>query len=287
MNIDAAIHEFLLACDADGFTLATLRWYRSLLARFAESYSGPVNEVTTHQLREYLVNLRKLDYSKDTISAHTRALHRFFAWASNEYTMSNPMCPIKYPRAPQPQPRAASMEDIQAMFQVAENTRDRAILAFLLDTGCRAGGLCKLRPIDLDIREKRALVTEKGDKTRAVIFTEFTAQYLWDWITERYSVETLFYNLETLQPLTPSGLYQLLRRLARRAKVQGRFNPHSLRHTFAREYIIAGGDLATLSRLLGHRDVSTTVNHYAIFTDREIREKHEKYSPVKKLRKVE
>lgn len=42
-------------------------------------------------------------------------------------------------------------------------------------------------------------------------------------------------------------------------------------------------DLATLAKLLGHRDVSTTVNHYAIFTDTEVREKHEQYSPVKKL----
>ncbi len=106
-------------------------------------------------------------------------------------------------------------------------------------------------------------------------------------MSHRHGVEVVFYNLETLQPLTRNGLYQVLRRMARRAGVKGRFNPHSLRHTFAREYIRAGGDLATLSKLLGHRDVSTTVSHYAVFTDREIAEKHEKYSPARKLRQCD
>ncbi|MEO8606754.1 MAG: tyrosine-type recombinase/integrase [Chloroflexota bacterium] len=85
------------------------------------------------------------------------------------------------------------------------------------------------------------------------------------------------------RPLPIAGVF-FLRRIAHRAGVQDHFNPHSFRHLFAKEYILTGGDLATLSRLMGHRDVSTTVAHYTILTDSDLREKHELYSPVTKLK---
>jgi site-specific recombinase XerD len=195
---------------------------------------------------------------------------------------------IRYPEKFQPKPKATHLETVRLMLEMAGNgemgIRNRAIILFLLDTGCRAGGICGLRTRDIDLSERRALVTEKGNKTRSVTFTSLTAQAVREWLLVRKPAPTLFYNITTLEPLTPSGLLQLLRRIARRAGIRDRFNPHSFRHLFAKEYILAGGDLATLSKLLGHRDVSTTVSHYTIFTDSDLREKHELYSPVTKLK---
>ena len=39
-------------------------------------------------------------------------------------------------------------------------------------------------------------------------------------------------------------------------------NFHSLRHTFATRCIEAGVDVKTLSEILGHSDVKTTLNRY-------------------------
>jgi hypothetical protein len=154
---------------------------------------------------------------------------------------------------------------------------------FVLDTGCRAAGLCGLRVGDLDIPGRRAFVTEKGNKTRAVIFTSLTAKLLRDWIRIRETGPNVFYNMRTLKALTTSGLYQLFVRLGKEAGVKGHCHPHSFRHLFATSYLLRGGDIATLSKLLGHRDISTTLNNYISFTDRETRDKHEKYSPVAML----
>jgi len=161
--------------------------------------------------------------------------------------------------------------------------RNRAILAFLLDTGCRAAGLCGLRLSDLSLDSNRGVVTEKGKKTRAVIFTFQTSELLRKWLEVSKSDTYVFYDFDTFAPLKPNGLYQLTRRLAKKANVKGRFNPHSFRHLFSKHYVMNGGDVASLSKILGHRDVSTTVNHYVVFTDRELHEKHEQYSPAKML----
>ena len=291
--IPIAVNEFILSCEAEGLADTTIRWYRSILNTFqAFRLPNSVEEVTAHDIRLFLSHLREQDYKPDTVNDYTRALHRFWKWAAAEYEFKNPMSNIRYPQPPKAkEPKTASMEDIIAMFEAAEGgmaiARDRAILAFALDTGARAEGICKALISDLDMDQRSILVTEKGRKTRAVVFTKVTAALLSDWIAARRPVPHLFYNLDTFDPLTRSGLLQLFKRLGRRAGVKGRVNPHSFRHTFGKEYVKAGGDIFTLARIMGHSDVNTTAQHYAVFNSEEVAASHEKYSPIHQLIKGE
>jgi integrase/recombinase XerD len=68
-----------------------------------------------------------------------------------------------------------------------------------------------------------------------------------------------------------------------RAGVTGPHNPHAFRHAFAREYLLNGGDTATLAEILGHTDPSVTRRYYAIFTIEDLRHPHHLYSPAQKL----
>lgn len=288
MTVDSAIAEFIKACQADGLSKNTTDWYIALLGRFGAAYgSVPLRDVSASDMRTYIIGIDH-EYDNDsTRAAHRRALHRFWKWCSVEYNILNPMRNIAYPKVPQQPPHAADLDDLIAMFNAAGDglagDRDRAMLAFLIDTGCRSMGLYTLTPANLDLENRRAFVTEKGGKSRAVRFIVATAVILSIWMDRREPVDTVFYNLNTLGPLTRSGVYRAMRRLALRAGVKGRYNPHSIRHTFAHEYIKAGGDLARLSKLLGHRDVKTTIDHYLLFVDQEIDEAHQRYSPGRKL----
>jgi site-specific recombinase XerD len=186
-------------------------------------------------------------------------------------------------------PKAADMRDISRLFEVTEDDatgkRNRAMLAFLADTGCRAGGLVSLELSNLDMEEHRAILHEKGGRQRLVVFTNFTGNLLQQWLQVRPPTPYVFVNLRTYEPLTVNGLAQMLKRLRQRAGVVGRTNPHSFRHAFAREYLKAGGDLATLSRIMGHSDVATTAAHYAIFTQDELAARHEQLSPMTKIKR--
>mgnify|MGYP000979665886 CR=1 FL=1 len=302
MNLDKAAREFLIAQSADGRTAATLRWYRVLIAEMPGAVirwlsSRGVHElerVTTNDLRLYIVWLRAqvsertgAPHSESTTNSYIRALHRFFSWCAVEYDKPNPMKGIRFPKEPEQKPKAIDLEDVTKMLATcgedASGLRNRALMLFLLDTGARAGGVCGLLVEDIDLVNRRARVTEKGGKERIVVFTAFTASALENWAVQRAGAPYFFYNLETFQKLTPDGLRRILLNIARRAKVTGRVNPHSFRHAFAREYLLAGGDLATLSKLMGHRDVKTTASNYAVFTDPELADRHEQFSPVKKL----
>lgn len=287
-SVRQAVEEFLRSCEADGFSPATISWYRSLLAVYVEQHGHRLlAAVSTTEMRTYLISLKERYASPDTLSAHNRALHRFWGWCVEEYGVSNPMRSIRYPRKPEPKPKAIDADDVAAMFRSCGDdpagVRNRALLAFLWDTGCRAGGLLGLKTDDVQLYAHRALVTEKGRRTRVVVFTEFTATLLQEWYAIGKPTEWVFYNMDTQAQLTASGLRGILRRIARRAHVTGRVNPHSFRHGFAREYLDAGGDMNSLSKLMGHRDVSTTLAHYIYFTAKEVAAKHELLSPVKKL----
>lgn len=219
--------------------------------------------------------------------------HRSSPWSPAEGEIElNPTRRIKTPQPTQREPKAIDFQDFRALLETTHDEspvarRDRAILLFLADTGCRVSGLCNLGVRDLDFGRRLAMVKEKGSKSGLVPFsdlTEASLQALADHPTDR-SGALVFFGLGNAATgrLSPNGVRQTLRRRARLAGVTGRVNPHSLRHGFAREYLLSGGALATLADLFGHSSVEVTKSCYAIFTIGELQKKHQQRSPMARL----
>jgi integrase/recombinase XerD len=253
-----------------------------MLSTFHE-YMGeqPIADITTSALRRYIVALRESDYAPDSVYAYIKALHALFRWAADEYGIVNPMRHIAYPKQPNAKmPRRARDEDIIRMLQSCgddpQGRRDRAIIGFLTDTGCRAGGLVGLTMDRLDVEQRRAFVMEKGERTRPVFFSVETAEFLTDWIAVRHEAApaAVFYNLRTRRQLTSNGLLEILRRLGRTAGVTGPVNPHAFRHRFGINFMLAGGDSGVLQQMMGHRDIETTVSRYGKFGEQELATAH-------------
>lgn len=316
MIIEQAVQEFLLAREAEGLSPETIKTYASILRQIADRLRGKhVDVITTNDIRTYLAELRAQGtrykaspqrpevpgpLSIETLRSRIRQLKVFFNWCEVEYelaSVSNPMHKIKLPRSPQHAPKAIDLADLERMLDaVAEpsiqDVRDRALILFLADTGARAGGVCSLTPDRLDLDRGLAIVYEKGDRARAVPFTRITATALTDWLNVRPpEAKTVFCALGPAVAakshggiLTPNGLYQILKRIAKRAGIAGRFNPHSFRHGFAREYLRNGSNLPAVAKILGHRNPSTTMNFYSIFDIAELATLHERYSPVTHLK---
>lgn len=240
--------------------------------------------VTTHTLRVYIVHLRQ-NHTDHTVSDNMRVLHRFWRWCEREYGIVNPMRNVKYPTVPKVvAPPTVHRDHITAMFDACgggvQGKRDKAILAFLLDTGARASGVVGLTSDRLDMRNRTALITEKGKKSRLVAFHHITAEIIQQWLDVRANVQPVFYNLRNYEHMLPGGLQQLMKRLAKRAGIEGRVNPHAWRHTFAREYLARGGNAASLQQLMGHADVETTLAIYGTYTLSDALETHERFSPA-------
>ncbi len=74
----------------------------------------------------------------------------------------------------------------------------------------------------------------------------------------------------------------LIKRLARKANVEERWNPHAWRHGFAREWLMSEGDMASLQDSLGHSDIQVT-KMYSPYTLPDLQKKHQLHSPIARL----
>lgn len=305
MLINEALEDFLLSCKANRLSGKTIQWYSSLLTDFAEYFQGQVlADIPARHIREYIVALqgRNQRYSEAkqkpiqagglsnaSVSGHIRALHAFWRWCAREYDLKNPMANIKRPKIEVSTPKVIDKRDFVKLFNATGNnetgTRDRALLAFLLDTGCRLGGLIDLEINRLNLQRRQAIVYEKGNKSRIVVFTAYTAALLEMWLEVRISDSKKVFTSLTKQRggLTMEGVHQALKRLKARAGVTGRINPHAFRHRFAVEYLTNGGDDITLAKLLGHENVNTTKKMYSNFTITELAALHEQRTPLRRL----
>ncbi len=308
MLLDQAVNDFILSCEADGLSPATVKWYRSILGVWLLKSGGcELTALDVQAMRSYIVLLRervayldapqkpasKRKLAGASVDSHITALHAFWAWCEREYGIPNPMAGIRHPKRRNEEPKAITPRDFVKLvkatgqFSQKAGVRDRALLVFLADSGARLSEVVTLTLDNLDVNAGRALVYGKGCKTRVVVFTRMTARFLLAWLAVRRSrSDKVFTSVNCpFEGLSSNGIEQILKRLKHQAKVTGRANPHSFRHAFAREYLKNGGDMVTLARLLGHADVNTTASAYAIFSQDELAELHEKYSPLKGMLK--
>lgn len=299
------IEQFLLAKEVDGKATGTIRRYRMFLGAFAAKTGDmPLAAITATTIRTFISDLRKAEshhsgakivsgpVSEQTTAGYLRDLRTFFNWCVREDLIeqrANPMRNIKVPGLRQPDEiKAITVESWTKLMAATEENqmgkRDRAILTFLLDTGCRAGGVVHLTPENLFIDRSYAIVHEKGQQTRAVPFSTHTADYLREWLKVRPKHATnVFCAVSDKikgQPLTTSGLGQIFKRLKKKAGITGRVNPHSFRHAFAREVATASGDIALTSRLLGHSQIGVTMSFYARYTFEEDARQFARFSPL-------
>jgi integrase/recombinase XerD len=297
MLLSEAIERLAIATRANSRTQRTVQSYREKLGHLVRFLGDvEVESITTDDLRRYIVYMKdERQLSKFTVHTRAAAVRRLFNWLEQEGRMPhNPFDRIKLKTPKRTEPKSIEWDDFLALLKTTEGNsvldiRDRAVLMFLADTGCRVGGLLGLKVDDLDLERRRAVVTEKCDKTRLVFFRETTARALAAWLEVRPQDKGawLFVSFKgKCEELTISGVRHLLEGRGERAGCEGPVNAHAFRHGFARHFLLSGGDLGTLADLMGHSTVAVTKDYYGIFTADELAAKHERHSPIAQLEAV-
>jgi len=275
--------ETFIALQEGHLSERTVVWYRFYLRPLVEHLGGrEIASLRPPDIHEYyrLLRQRAEQNSDYSLFNFARAARRFFRWArEEEYIERNLARRLPLPRVPKPDPKGISDDDLRILLKAAQdNPRDYAILLFLADTGARLGGVASLTLDRLEIERRRAIVLEKGKggkKARVVFFGQTTADALRKWLDVRADTGD-----DRVFLLSGDGIYQILKRLARRTGIKGRWNPHSFRHAFARRLLSNGASLGVVSHLMGHSTVNVTVDYYARFAYDELQEFHDKYSTL-------
>jgi site-specific recombinase XerD len=308
LNLETLIQGFALSCQTEGKSSRTVDWYGCFLDRFHDflDKSGlPVNiaEVTKDHIRQFIQYLQteaRTPYkdkhlSPATVQGYVRCLKVFFSWAKREdYVETNPMAMIPVPKAPTRVVNAFNTEQVAKLIDVCHKTngcgyRNMVIMLLMLDCGIRVSELVSIDLDDVDLTEGYIRIRRaKGGRERIVPIGSLVQKSMWNYIhrsrpqplTEK--VTGVFLTDDGL-PLTKSGVQQMLRRCGKRAGLAGvRCSPHTFRHTFAKHYLLNGGDIFSLQKILGHLGLASVRVYLNLFAA-DIKKQHQRFSPVDNL----
>lgn len=243
---------------------ATVRLYGQSVefyARWLEEHgkAPTVDRLTRREVVDWLADLNETREAT-TVRTRYRGLHRFCGWLVDEEEIrANPMVGVALPSVKdRPVPIVTDAELTSLVKACAGKDfaarRDLALIRVLLDCGVRVSELCGLpamAPANLDAG--MLLVHGKGGKIRPVYFGPRTAQALDRYLRIRSAsrwahLDALF--LSQRGAMTPDGVRDAVRRRGESAGIAN-LHPHRFRHTYAHDFLMAGGQERDLKRLAG------------------------------------
>lgn len=285
-----------------------------------ESMISTVQEITTENVDNYLkftkergkysyvsddrtVSLNYPDARKDfgkqisdaTINNYIRNMKVFFNYCvDRKYIKASPMEKINFIKAKRKMKDEITDLEFKALVKAINITvfseyRDYTIIQLIFDTGMRLTETLNLKLEDIDIERRTILIPaeiNKGKKDRYVFFSNTMATILRKWLQykDRYCTSNWLFPTKKGTIITASNFERNFRQYKDRAGIMKVITPHGLRNNFAKRFILSGGDIFMLSKILGHSSVTVTEQAYLDVTMTDIRKSYQRYSPLENMR---
>ena len=255
----------------------------------------PISILTTDGLeRDYRKYLTNLGVNEQTIAAYFRAYRAIAYFAMEEGWIPRRKISIKQPEPPIK--NCYTDDEIKRLVRKPKTddfleNRNWVMVNYFLATGNRVSSVADLRIGDVDLDEGYITVNRQknGKPTRIPLVKKITRilrAYIDDYRTEVNGVpvglnEPLFCNLYG-EKLSENGIKKAIANYNRSRNVE-KTSVHLFRHTFAKKWIIDGGDLLQLEKMLGQSSLKM-VQHYSNLYASDIKEQAEKHAVITKTR---
>ncbi|MHB1525227.1 MAG: tyrosine-type recombinase/integrase [Candidatus Dormibacteria bacterium] len=276
MQIRSAADEYLTYLAVDrARSPETIRAYATDLDQAMTFWEGlrtipeAMSDLTKDLVRAYQRHLGQAGLALSSRARRLQALRGFLRYGLREGWLSDDLgSHIDIPRVAPPLPKPLSTEDARRLlaYDVSSDEpalRDRALIHFLLSTGCRISEALAVNRSDLN-PEGRLVVRGKGSKERMVHLTPAAMTSIRGYLAARHDREpALFLNYDAHSKvrggrrLTSSGARHIVRKLRVGAGVEGLRSPHVLRHTTATELLTITGNVRLVQEVLGHTNLNT------------------------------
>ena len=243
------------------------------------------------ELSGFLSFLRESGLAPPSIARHLVALKTFYRFLRlEERVETSAVDLLSSPALWERIPQVLSPEGVEKLLAAPQPQerfflRDKAILETMYATGSRASEVVGLKLQDLFLDSRFCKCHGKGGKQRVIPLG-------------RQAVNAVRSYLDKLRPrlvrtapdapwvfvsrggkaLTREMLWILVKKYVRRAGLNSRVSPHTLRHSFATHLLAGGADLRTVQELLGHASIQTT-QHYTHVDRERLKAIHRQFHP--------
>ena len=274
--------SFIDTKQLEGRSENTLNYYKLMIEKLLMSFDKPLQNVTTNDIREWLILYKETGVSNVTVNNVRRIFNSFFSWLeAEEYILRNPMRRIHRVKEEYQIKKPYSEWEIERLrVYLKDEVRDRAIFELLLSTGMRLSELVGLNRGDVDFSEREILVFGKGAKQRIVYFDDKTSLFLQTYLESRSDDNPALFvhqkrNGDSYERLGKSGVGTLIRLWGKNTGIDD-VHPHRFRRTMATRALRAGMPIEQIQVLLGHSSIETT-RIYAKVNQDDVKYAHRKY----------
>lgn len=232
-----------------GFSPLTVRNYSFFVNKFLIYAQKPAAEVTSEDAKNYLGHLFD-SKSKNTIMLASAAL-KFFYVEVLKKDFGNLRLPKKEKRLPE----VLRPDEVQALIGSADTEKSRLMISLLYSSGLRVSELVNLKVSEVNFADNIGWVRRgKGAKDRMFVLSSTLGQGLQSYLSGRENQ----YLFSKEKPLTTRNVQKIIKLTSKRAGINKRVTPHTLRHSFATHLLEQGTDIRKIQVLLGHSSLNTT-----------------------------
>jgi len=300
------IDDFVMAKTVEGKTKDTIEFYRSNLYRFIwwlehEGLQLTLRALDTGNIRHFLYYIQtepvrfgglstasRRQAGQATVDAYWRSLQSLCKWLVREGVIKeqdNPIKRVERPKQPKMMIPDIPKQDLIAMFNELstgefKDKRNKAFLLILLDTGARLRECLELTTDKVNIDEGILKLFGKGQKERLVRISDLTKTALNSYMACRPNGDAALWLKEDGKPLSESAVKTFFRTLHRKYPHIAKLSAHVFRHTFAVNFLRAGGDPFSLQMTGGWTDLEMPRQYAASLRQEDALKVHEKASPV-------
>jgi site-specific recombinase XerD len=276
-------------------TIANYDHYLTRLIDFAGDVQ--VSDIDAELIRKWRLWLNRLgtntsdELGKVTQNYHLIALRSFMKFCAKRDIPALPADKIELARTHRKQVTFLSQDEVERLFVQPElNTiigiRDRAILELLFSSGLRVSELVGLDKDHINLKRREFMVRGKGQKDRPIFISPEAAKWIEHYLVKRDdNTKPLFIRYSgskqvdlsgNFHRLTPRSIQRIVSKYALLAGITKHVTPHTMRHSFATDLIMNGGDLRSVQAMLGHSNIATT-QIYTHVTDPQLKSVHERF----------
>jgi integrase/recombinase XerD len=301
MLLKDVLKEFLFDCEIRKMSSRTIKSYKNNNQRFFNFIEGEfgvteLEEVSHLHIKQYFKFLISKGLTELYVNSILKCLRAFFVYSvSEDYLLKSPCLKVSWQREPKTIISTFTDDEVSNMVKAFNysdylNARNKCIIAFLVDTGARNNETCQLKT--LDIKENFITIFGKGKKERVVPISPILKKVMMKYerfkecyFKDKNIKHNNYFLSNTGLPLTIEAVERVVRMAGETAKVREdiRCSPHTIRHYFAQAQLRNGLDVYSLSRLLGHENISITKRYLQGLQDESILEMSVKTSPLMNL----
>lgn len=291
LTLDQGFEKFIQKCKVKNLATRTIDYYQKEYERFCNFLKDNplLDEITSETIENYTLYLKSDTTANDvTIASYMRAVRAIFYYLMKMGYMHS--FPITIPKSIKKVKETYTDEELKILLRKPNinqctftEYKTWVYINYLLATGNRISTVINLQVKDLDFENLLIkLTTTKNKRQQIIPMAQSLKPILTEYLDIRgWNSDNYVFCTETGTKIQISSLEDNLRHYNHKRGIT-KTSSHLFRHTFAKNWILNGGDIFRLQKMLGHSDL-TVVKEYVNMFSNDLLLDFEKYNPLDQM----